>query len=91
MVFGRLKEGSPAGVNPGPVEKVMPLKSSNLNQKITAFMRPVLQNSRSRVLWAESSGGDLRSKCHASTGLLRGVYMPSFNGAPVGAHWIGIG
>ena len=59
-----------------------PGASSSVCQNRTALKMPSAVKCMSRCLRPLSSGGQRMLKCHASTGSMRGRYMPSPNGAP---------
>ena len=66
----------------GAEEMVMSGVSCSVNQNSTALKTPSAVNARSRLLRPLSSGGQRMLKCQASTGSVRGRYMPSASGAP---------
>ena len=59
-----------------------PGASSSVCQNRTALKMPSAVKCMSRCLRPLSSGGQRMLKCHASTGSVRGRYMPCASGAP---------
>ena len=66
----------------GAEEMAMPGANCSVYQNSTALKTPSAVKARSRLRRPLSSDGQRISKCQASTGSVRGRYMPSARGAP---------
>jgi len=66
----------------GAEEMEMSGVSCSVYQNSTALKMPSAVKARSRLLRPLSSGGQRKLKCQASTGSVRGRYIPSARGAP---------